>query len=275
MSPMPWRPPSRVIDLDASGPSRDLAPGSAAARVAAGLATEPGAVLVRSSPRARAILAALPPRVPAVAVVPDMAQLMRDAAERGAVRTVRERLAGGGLGAWWRVAITGLRHLRFLAAQDFTGIVPVLVELERTGLGAASLQAVALAAPLTDLLLAAAHVDCLTHFLHFVRDHVGTPAGFETQNLGHLLRRLAACGTVADFVIGPLNPRGHHMKPSGRIVREAVRAASIPVLASEVTAGGTVSPARGAAHARAHGAAAVVLTLDELADADRPPAPAG
>jgi hypothetical protein len=272
MSLMPWRPPPRVIDLDASGPSRALDPETAAARAAAALAAEPGAVLVRSSPRARAVLAALPPHVPVVAVVPDMAQLLRDASERGAVRAARERLAGGGLGAWWRVGVAGLRHLRYLSAQDFTGIVPVLVELERTGVGAASLQAVALAAPLTDLLLAAAHVDCLTHFLHFVRDTVGTPAGFETQNLGHLLRRLAACGTVPDFVIGPLNPRGHRMKPSGRIVREAVRAASIPVLASEVSAGRTVSAGRGAAHARAHGAAAVVLTLDELADADPDPA---
>src|SRR5262249_56881848 len=88
--------------------------------------------------------------------------------------------------------------------------------------------------------------------------------GYETLNLGHLLRRLAACGAAPDFVIGPVNPRGHHMKPSGKVVREAVRTAPMPVLASEVSAGGTVAPARGAAHAREHGAGAGVLALDGL-----------
>ena len=260
----PWRPPARLIDLDAQGAALDLDARAAAGRVTAALAREPGALLLRSSPRARALLAALPRGVPAVAVLPDMAQLLRDASERGGMRAALDRLAGGGLSAWWRVAVTGLRHVRPLAAQDFMGIVPVLVELERTGLGRASVQATALAAPLTDLLLAAGHVDCLTHFIHFVRDRVGTPAGFETMNLGHLLRRLAACGAAPDFVIGPLNPRGHRMKPSAKIVREAVHAAPMPVLASEVSAGGTVPPDAGVAHARAHGAAGVVLSLDDL-----------
>jgi hypothetical protein len=260
-----WQPPQRLIDLDAAGPSRDLEPSAAAARVTTAFANDPGAVLLRSSPRARAILAALPRGVPAVAVLPDMAQLLRDASERGPIRAALERLAGGGLAAWWHVGTTGLRHVRMLGARDFTGIVPLLVELERPAFAGAALQAVALAAPLTDLLLAAGHVDCLTHFLYFVRDRLGTPAGYETLNLGHLLRRLAACGAAPDFVIGPVNPRGHHMKPSGKIVREAVRAAPMPVLASEVSAGGTVAPARGAAHAREHGAKAVVLSLDDLA----------
>ncbi len=264
MSDPSWQPPERLIDLDAGVASRALDPRAAARLVTTAFEVEPGAVLLRSSPRARAILAELPAGVPAVAVLPDMAQLLRDASERGGVRAARERLAGGGLSAWRRVGVTGLRHLRYLAARDFTGIVPVLIELERTGLGAASLQGVALAAPLTDVLLAVGHVDCLTHMLHFVRDQVGTVAGFETLNLGHLLRRLAACGAAPDFVIGPVNPRGFRMKPSGRVVREAVREAPMPVLASEVSAGGTVAPERGAAHARAHGAAAVVLTLDDL-----------
>ncbi len=264
MTLVAWRPPARLIDLDAPGTSRGLAPAAAAARVAGALAAEPGALLVRSSPRARAIRTAVGRTAPVVAVLPDLARLLRDVAERGAPRAALDRLSGGGLPAWWRVGTTTLRHLRLVAAQDLTGMVPVLVELERAWLDRAALQAVALEAPLTDLLLAAGHVDCLTHFLHFVRDRMGTPAGFETLNLGHLLRRLAAWGTVPDFVIGPLNPRGHLMKPSGKIVREAVRAAAMPVLASEVSAGGTVPTARGIAHARAHGASAVVLTLDDL-----------
>lgn len=259
-----WQPGGRLIDLDAPGPSRDLAPRDAARLVDAALAAEPGCVLVRSSPRARAILDALPHGIPAVAVLPDMAQLLRDISDRGPVRAALERLAGGGVPAWWRVGTTALRHLRRVAAQDLTGIAPVLIELERSGLARASLRGVALAAPMTDLLLATGHADCLRHTMRFLRARVGA-AGFETLNLGHLLRRLRRWDVAADFVVGPFNARGFRMKPSRRRVREAVAAATTPLLAAEVSAGGTLAPARAVAWARAHGAAGVVLTLDELA----------
>jgi hypothetical protein len=260
-----WNAPARLIDLDAAGASRELDARAAARLVATAVAGQQAGVLLRSSPRARAVLAELPRGVPAIAVLPDMAQLLRDATERGGVRAALDRLGGGGVLAWTRVALTGLPHVRYLAARDFTGIVPVLLQLERPALAGASLRGVALAAQLTDLLLAAGHVDCLTHTIAFVRARFGVAAGFETLNLGHLLRRLAASGAAPDFVIGPVNPRGFRMKPSGRVVREAVREAPMAVLASEVSAGGTVAPERGAAHARAHGAAGVVLTLDDLA----------
>jgi hypothetical protein len=254
--------PRRLVALDGAAEIAD--PRAAAQLVTRALADEPGAVLLRPSPRARAILAELPARVPVVAVLPDLPQLLRDAADRGAPRMALTRLAAGGIGAWARLAATALRHLRSLARQDFRGLVPVLIELERAGLGTAALQGVALAAPLTDLLLAAGHVDCLAHLVIFLRRQIGTQAGFETLNLGHLLPRLATWGIAPDFVIGPLNPRGLHMKPSAAAVLEAVRLSPTPVLAGEVSAGGTVPLADGIAHARSHGAAGVVLTLDEL-----------
>jgi len=45
----------------------------------------------------------------------------------------------------------------------------------------------------------------------------------------------------------------------------AVRRSSTPVIASEITAGGTVPLAEGLEHARSLGAAGVVVTLDDLA----------
>lgn len=264
MSGAPSNTPRRLIALDSGGAAGIADLRTAAHLVIQALAVEPGAVLLRPSPRARAILAQLPPQVPVVAVLPDMPQLLREAADHGALRMALTRLAAGGIGAWARLAVTALRHLRSLATQDFRGIVPVLIEFERAGLGAAALHGVALAAPLTDLLLAAGHRDCLAHVVTFLRRQVGTRAGFETLNLGHLLPRLATWGVAPDFVIGPLNPRGFRMKPSAAAVLEAVRGSRTPVLASEVSAGGTVQLADGIAHARGHGAAGVVLTLGEL-----------
>jgi len=268
----PWRPVSRLVALDGSGAAQQLEPRAAARLVTAALADEPGGVLVRPSPRVQAILSELPPGLPVVGVLPDIPQLVRDVADEGTARAAFRRLRRRSLVAWLRLALTGLRHLPAVARHDFRGIVPVLIELERARLGAAPPHAVALAAPLTDLLLAAGHVGCLTHVVRFLRKRVRTQAGFETLNLGHLLPRLAAWGVSPDFVIGPLNPRGFRMKPSARAVLEAIHRSPTPVLASEVSAGGTVALASGVAHARAHGAAGVVLTLDEI-PAEASPAP--
>jgi hypothetical protein len=261
-----WHPPRRLVAVVGNG--ADVEPRAAAQLVAAALEDEPGAVMVRPSPRARAILTHLPASVPVVAVLPDMARLLRDVEERGAVRAVLARVAAGGIAAWPRLALTAVRHLTDIVRQDFRGIVPLLIDLDRAGLGGIRAQGVALAAPLTDLLLAAGHGECLAHVVTFLERQAGTRAGFETLNLGHLLPRLAAWGIAPDFVIGPLNPRGFRMKPSTPAVLEAARGSATPVLASEVSAGGTVPLADGIAYATKHGAAGVVLALDELANDD-------
>jgi hypothetical protein len=249
-----WSPPRRVVALDDAGSD----PSAACRLVAAALGDE----LVRPSARTRALLAALP-GVPVVAVLPDLAQLLRDVAERGAPRAAASRLAAGGLAGCWRLARTGLAHVRDVARQEFRGIVPVLIELERAWAGRAKPDAVALAAPLTDLLLAAANADCLAHTVAFLR-RSGVRAGFETDNLGHLLPRLATWGVEPDFVIGPLNARGFRMKPTASAVLDAVGRCATPVLASEVTAAGTVPLAEAVAHACERGAAGVVVSLDEV-----------
>jgi len=255
MSARPWSPPRRVIAIDGEG----MDP-SAASRLAA--REQPDAVLIRPSVRARATLAALP-GIPVVAVLPDLTQLLRDVADRGAPRAAGSRLAAGGFSACWRIARTGLRHLAGLARQDFRAIVPVLIDLERGRAGRATPEGVAVAAPITDLLLAAGYAECLAHLVWFLR-RSGTRAGFETHNLGHLLASLASWDVIPDFVIGPLNPRGFRMKPTPTAVLAAIARTVVPVLASELTAAGTVPLADGVAYARQHGAAGVIVSADEL-----------
>src|SRR5262249_54075356 len=60
--------PGRLVALDAHGAASALTPHEAARLVDAALAAEPGAVLLRPSPAARAILAEIDRRVPVVAV---------------------------------------------------------------------------------------------------------------------------------------------------------------------------------------------------------------
>lgn len=260
---MTWDLASRLIAVDART-AGDIDPDEAARLIARSAAAEPTGVLLWPSPRGRQILDRLPAELPIVAVLPDLAKLLSDAAEQGAPRAALGRISSGGVGAWWRLAVTGLRHLRRLAVQDFAGLLPVLIELERTAVGNRPLSGIALAAPLTDLLLAAEHRECFAHLVSFLRRQVGTRAGFETQNLGHLLARLEEWNVAADFVIGPLNARGFRMKPTAAAVEEAVRSSRISVLATEVTARGTVPLPDGVLHARSSGAAGVVVDLRDL-----------
>ena len=257
-----WSPPRWLIAVGGDVTEEQVA---ALRHAAAACQAEPGAVLVRPTARTPALLAGLP-SLPVVAVLPDLPQLLRDVAERGAPCAAGSRLAAGGLAACWRLARTGLRHLPDIARKDFRGIVPVLIELERARAGQNAPQGVALAAPVTDLLLSAGHADCLGHVVSFLR-RSGTRAGFETQNLGHLLTRLASWGVAPDFVIGPMNPRGFRMKPSASAVLAAVRRAESAVLASEPSAAGTVPLADAVAYVREHGAAGVVISPADLAGA--------
>ena len=260
----PWQPPARLVAVDGAGA---LEP-AAAARLAGAALSAPGTgVLLRPSPAANAILAALPPPAALIAVLPDMPQLLRDAAQNGIARAAIGRLTAGGATAAVRLALTGVRHLRHIAAQDFRGLVPTLIELERASLGSRRPDGVALAAPLTDLLLAAGNGEALAHVVDFLRRRVGVRAGLETLNLGHLLPRLAEWGVAADFVVGPVNSRGFRMKPTPAATLAALRGSRVPVLASELTAGQTVAVGEGAAYARAAGAAGVVMTIADLAAA--------
>ncbi|HJQ83774.1 MAG TPA: hypothetical protein VKA21_06855, partial [Candidatus Binatia bacterium] len=167
--------------------------------------------------------------------------------------------------------------LHRIARGEFAGLLPLLLELERAALGRRPLGAVVLAAPLTDLLLAADNADFFRRHVRFVRRRFRAAAGFETSNLGHLLPRLAAWGVVPDVVIGPINPRGVLMKPSAADVIAAVAASPMPVLAKHVCAGGLVPLGEGVAWATAHGAAGVVVDLADLvaATGDRPSAREG
>src|SRR6185436_17926747 len=102
------------------------------------------------------------------------------------------------------------------------------------------------------------------HVVEFVRARYGVRAGFETHNLGHLLGALREWGIAPDLVIGPMNPRGFMMKPDpARTLRE-LAVTRIPVIAKELTAGGAVPLAEGAAWARSHGAVGLAIDLADL-----------
>ena len=236
-----------------------------AVTLAKALAAGAEGVLVSPSRPLRAALAELKQPVPIYALLPNMPEYVRDSSDLGLVGAALKRLKRASPLTLARLGLTGLTHSLAVLKSDLTGMVPLLLELEAAALGAADLRAVVLAAPLTDLALAGRHRAFFEHYCGFVRSRFGA-AGFETHNLGHLLRRLREWGVRPDLVVGPVNPCGLLMKPDAETLLAELRTAQVPVLAKEVRAAGTVPLLEGARFALDHGAHGVVADLVDLED---------
>jgi len=245
---------------------RHREPGALAAAFRGALDAGADGVVITPSPAARAALAGAGREVPAWALVPNVPAYVRDSSDLGLVGAALRRVKGAPPGTLARLALTGLSHAGGVVASDFTGLVPVLLELECASLAAGRLEAVILASTLTDLALAGGHRRFFEHYVRFVRARFRTRAGFETHNLGTLLRRLGEWGVAPDLVIGPVNPRGLQMKPTPEETLAELARASFPVIAKELRAGGVASLEEGARFARASGASGVVADLIDLDD---------
>ena len=223
-------------------------------------------VLVSPSQPLRAALAELKERVPIYALLPNVPEYVRDSSDLGLVGAALRRVRRASPVTLARLGHTGLTHALAVLASDFSGMVPLLLELEAAALGAKELRAVVLAAPVTDLALAGRHRAFFEHYCRFVRSRFGAAAGFETHNLGDLLVRLREWEVRPDLIVGPVNPCGLLMKPTPEELLAALRTSQIPVLAKEVRAAGTVSLVDGARFALEHGARGVVADLVDLED---------
>jgi hypothetical protein len=222
-------------------------------------------MLVSPSQPLRAALAELKQKVPIYALLPNVPEYVRDSSDLGLVGAALKRVKRASPLTLARLGLTGLTHAFAVLRSDFSGMVPLLLELEAAALGASDLRAVVLAAPLTDLALAGRHRAFFEHYCAFVRGRFGA-AGFETHNLGHLLPRLREWDVRPDFVVGPVNPRGLLMKPDAKTLLAELHATTVPVLAKEVRAAGTVPLLEGARFAREHGAYGVVADLVDFED---------
>ncbi len=149
---------------------------------------------------------------------------------------------------------------------DLAARVAARCEVEAPALGTRAWAGLAVAAPITDLALAAGNARFFERMVRFGRTRFGGVAGFESHNLGPLLARLAEWGIDADFVLGAVNPRGFAMRPDADAVLARMAAGGVPVIASELRAGGTVALAEGARWALEHGAKGLAADLVEMDD---------
>lgn len=245
-------------------------PGALAQQLAAALEAGADGVLAAPSDVTRAALSAVGRPVPVWALLPNVPAYVRDSSEAGLVGAAIKRVKGASPATLVRLGLTGMQHALGVVGGDFASMVPLLLELESAALGVPRLEGVLVAAPITDLALAGRNRRFFAHLTAFTRARFGAKAGFETHNVGHLLRSLREWGIEPDVVIGPLNPTGFMMKPTPSRALEEIAIADVPVLAKELTAGGTQELEAAARWARERGAAGLVVDLADVGgDASR------
>lgn len=223
------------------------------------------AVYAVPSPRMRAALKELRRPVPVLArmpLTPPGGDLFYEHPLLVAAPDGEPGLPSGAL----RAATTSLSMMPGSRGDDLAARVAARCEIEAPALGTRAWAGIAVAAPVTDLALAAGNARFFERMTRFGRSRFGGVAGFETHNLGQLLARLEEWGIAPDFVLGAVNPRGFAMRPDRQTVLARIAASSVPVIAAELRAGGTVPLAEGARFAREHGARGLVADLVEIDD---------
>ena len=221
-------------------------------------------VLASPSPVIRAALTAAGRPIPTWALLPNVPAYVRDSSEAGLVGAAVKRVKGASPATLMRLGLTGVQHALGVVGGDFASMVPLLLELEAAALGASRLEGVVIAAPITDVALAGRNRRFFFHLTTFIRARFGAKAGFETHNVGHLLGRLREWGIEPDLVIGPMNPAGFMMKPTPGVALRELAISDVPVLAKELTAGGTLDLGASARYAIQHGAHGAVVDLGDV-----------
>lgn len=239
-------------------------PGVLAAQFVRALDAGADGILASPSPVVRAALSAGGRPIPTWALLPNVPAYVRDSSEAGLVGAAVKRVKGASPATLMRLGLTGMQHALGVVGGDFASMVPLLLELESAALGAAKLEGVVIAAPITDIALAGRNRRFFFHLTTFMRTRFGAKAGFETHNIGHLLGRLREWGIEPDLVIGPVNSAGFMMKPTPSVALQEIAISDVPVLAKELTAGGTLDLVASAAYARAHGVSGAVVDLGDV-----------
>jgi len=241
-------------------------PESLAVTLAKAVSVPVDGVLSCATPMLRAALAELNVTVPLFVLVPAITEYDRQELAPGLEAAIESGRGRASAFSRFRLGISGMFRPAWLGRGDFARRMPLLVQAEIAGLPRKSVRGVVLDAWFTDLALAAGNRRLFESYPNFVRRRFKAAAGFETRNLGTLLARLREWELRPDFVVGPINPSGLLMKPSAEELLAEVKRSEVPVVASELCAGG-VDPIDGSArYARERGAQGLAPDLTEMDD---------
>lgn len=192
------------------------------------------------------------------AVVPNMFAFIRDLTDLGLVGAARSRFMRLALPGMVRTALRTITALRSIRRRDFAVGTMLVSDMELEALRGLRVTRLFLHPQVTEIALAGGTAAVFTS-LAVRAERLGIDAGLVTHNP---LRAAAVLGPeLCRFapVVAPCNPRGYKMFPNREACERLFRSDPARFLASEVTAGGTVSPEHALIYTRSLGLAGAVL----------------
>ena len=192
------------------------------------------------------------------AVVPNMFAFIRDLTDLGMVGAARARFTRLRPGAMIRTGLGAATRLPAVLKKDFATGALLVADMELAALRGLRVSRLLLHPQLTEIGLAGG----VRHLFTAVADRAaraGIEAGLVTNNplraaevLGPDLRRFAV-------VIAPANPKGWKMFPDRAACERLYGTDPARFAASEITAGGSITPAAALAYVEATGLGTAVL----------------
>lgn len=192
------------------------------------------------------------------AVVPNMFGFIRDLTDLGMVGAARARFMRLSPSQMVGIGLHAIGALDGIRRRDLAVGTMLISDMELAALRGLRVTRLFLHPQVTEIALAGGATTVFTAFAA-TAERLGIAPGLLTHNplraaavLGPVLRRFAV-------VIAPCNPKGYKMFPSREMCEHLFRSDPAKFIASEATAGGTVSPEDALAHIRALGLSGAVL----------------
>jgi hypothetical protein len=192
------------------------------------------------------------------AVVPNMFAFIRDLTDLGMVGAAQARFMRLRPASMMKIGLGAVTQVPAVLKKDFATGALLVADMELAALRGLRVSRLLLHPQLTEIGLAGGVKQLFTAVADRAA-RAGIEAGLVTNNplraaevLGSDLRRFAV-------VVAPCNPKGWKMFPDRAACERLYRTDPTRFAASEVTAGGTVSPAAALAHVEATGLGTAVL----------------
>ena len=195
------------------------------------------------------------------AVVPNMFAFIRDLTDRGLVGAARARFMRLTPSGMARIGLRTMSTLGGILRRDFAVGAILVSDMELAALRDLGVSRIFLHPQVTEIALAGGSAAVFTA-LAAMAERLGIEAGLITHNP---LRASAVLGpdlTRFTAIVAPCNAKGYKMFPGGDACERLFRSNPARFIASEVTAGGTVTPEAALAHTRALGLAGAVLDAE-------------
>ena len=168
-------------------------------------------------------------------IVLNPAGISRDIQNYGIVGFAKRRLSSAGIPNLLSLALTSLRYSPGVLKMDYSLLSILLAELELLEFRGFSPRVVFLHPSMSDMALANRNESFFKLFTAFFHGKHGVEPGIMSNNIGFLLEELDEWDINVEYVAGPINRRGYHMKPNQQKCEELIKKANRVIIATEVS----------------------------------------